>query len=250
MNISKLLKKYKHTRSPYIFYDDNMPSMYFTVLEDDQWQLYFTDNKEVQKVDFLQDISIESVTCFKNKVGNYCVSFCGKMGGIISLYYTETKNPTQFKVFTSLASNCRGGVVTPQNVIINDLNNDILIYKNTNAGLTTPKFSTLDPKKKYTFDFINVKNVSFLNSNPKQLFISYQDYQNPRRCGTVMVDLNNIKQQKQIVTDKNQPIFDVTIDPYTNQVLYSKHNGLRYNQRKIAKTYLKNIISNNVQLLK
>ena len=130
MNISKLLKKYKYTRSPYIFYDDNMPSMYFTVLEDNKWVLYFTNNKEVQKVDFLQDISIENITCYK-KQDLYCVSFCGKMGDINSLYYTETKNPIQFKVFTSLASNCRGGVVTPKNVIIANNSNQILFYKNT-----------------------------------------------------------------------------------------------------------------------
>lgn len=245
MNISKLLKKYNYTRSPYIFYDDGMPSMYFTVRENGQDQLYFTDNKGVQKVDFLQEYSINQVACFK-KQDLYCVSFCGGMGEINSLLYTETKNPAQFKVVTSIAHNIRTGAITPNKIIVIGQDNIIKIYQNRqdfSLDLETPT-------KELLFDFRDPTHLSFVNGDQDQLIIGYRDPDFADRHGSVYVNLNNIYQQTQILTENSQPLYDVTIDPFTHQVLYSKKIGLRKWQRKIAKTYVKNIISKPVDIVK
>lgn len=245
MNISKLLKKYKYTRSPYIFYDDNMPSMYFTVLQNDKWNLYFTDNKEVQKVDFLQDYSIKQVTCYK-KQDLYCVSFCGEMGGTNSLFYTETNDPIQFKIITSVAHDIKTGVVTQSKIIVVNQENEILIYEKKDDIILQKE----KPIQRLTFDLKDVTHITFLNGDQNQLLIAYRDMQYPERHGTIYVNLTNIPQQKQILTEDNAPIYDVTIDPMTNEILYSKRTGLRKFHRKIAKTFLKNLNSNNVSLVK
>ncbi len=245
MNISKLLKKYNLTRSPYIFYDDSMPSMYFTVYQNNEWHLYFTNNKEVQKVDFLQGYSIKQVACFK-KQDLYCVSFCGEFGGTNSLFYTETTNPTQFKVITSIAHNVRAGVVTPNTVIYLNQYNQLLIYQRKEDMILQNQV----PIKKLLFNLKNPTHISFLNNNQQQLLIAYRDIQYPLRHGSIYVNLNNIKDQKQLLTEDNQPLYDFTIYPYTNQVLYSKRIGLKEFQRKIARTFVKNIISNQVSMLK
>lgn len=248
MNISKLLKKYNLSRSPYIFYDDGMPSMYFTVYENNEWQLYFTNNKEVQKVDFLQGYSINQVTCFK-KQDLYCVSFCSKMGESNSLFYTETTNPIDFKIITSIAHNCKTGVITPSKVIIIDQQNHILIYEN-NPELINRDLTKEKPIKDLFFNFKDPLNISFNNGDQNQIIIYYEDVQLSNRQGSIYVDLNNLTSQKQILTEDSTPLCDVTFDPYTHEVLYSKHIGLRKFQRKITKTFVKNIISKQVKLIK
>ena len=245
MNISKLLKKYNLTRSPYIFYDGETPSMYFTVYQNGKWHLYFTNNKEVQKVDFLQGYSIKQVTCFK-KQDLYCVSFCGEFGGNDSLFYTETTNPTQFKIITSIAHNVRAGVVTSNKVIFFNQQNQLLIYQKKEDII----IQNQTPIKKLLFSFNNPTHISFLNDNQQQFIVGYRDIKYPDRHGSIYVNLNNIEDQKQILTKDNQPLYDVTIDNKTKQILYSKRIGLKEFQRKIAKTFVKNIISNQVSMLK
>lgn len=252
MNISKLLKKYKYTSSPYIFYDDNMPSMYFTVLEDEKWHLYFTDNKEVQKVDFLQDMSIENITCFKNSQNNlYCLSFCSKMNDTNSLFYAETNNPTEIKVFTTIVRDIRGGIVTPNKVIYANMNNDIFCYQNKSQIYNAIGNGEWDLiQNRYKFNFKNITNISFLNGNQNKLLISYQDYQLSERRGSIFVDLTYLQDQKQILAEEQQPMLNVTIDPFTHQILYTKSNDFKNKYKKITKTYVKNLICNQVQVLK
>ena len=251
MNISKLLKKYKYTSSPYIFYDDNMPAMYFTVLEDDKWHLYFTDNKEVQKVDFLQDMSIDNITCFKNsQTGLYCLSFCSKMNDTNSLFYAETKDPTEIKVFTTVTRNIRSGIITPKKIIYANMDNEIFCYNNNAQVITKIDNGNLDLiKEKYLFNFKNLKKISFLNGNQNQLIISYQDFQFAERRGSLFADLSNLKNQRQVLTQNNQSMMNITIDPFTNQVLYSEKEDLKEIHQKIVKTYLKNINSKQVSII-
>lgn len=248
MNISKLLKKYNLSRSPYIFYDDSMPAMYFTVYENNEWQLYFTDNKEVQKVDFLQGYSINQVTCFK-KQDLYCVSFCSKMGESNSLFYAETDNPAQFKVITTIAHNCKAGTITPNKVLVFNKQNHLLIYNNTQDLINKNDLLTETPERDLFFNFKDPTQITFMTNDQNQVIISYEDVQPTERQGSIWVNLNDLGDQKQILTEDNKPLYDVTIDPYTHQILYSKHVGLRKFQRKIAKTYLKNINSNPVNIL-
>lgn len=249
MNISKLLKKYNLSKSPYIFYNDNMPAMYFTVYEDDKWQLYFTDNKEVQKVDFLQDYSINQVTCFK-KQDLYCVSFCSKMGDTNSLFYTETTNPAQFKVVTTIAHDCKAGVVTPNKVLVINNQNHILIFNNNQTLINTNDLLKEQPIQNLIFNFKDPTHITFINNDENQIIISYEDIQSNGRQGSICINLNNLNEQKQILTEDNKPLYDITIDPYTHEVLYSKHIGLRKWQRKIAKTFIKNINSNTINIIK
>lgn len=249
MNISKLLKKYNLSKSPYIFYDDNMPSMYFTVYENGIWQLYFTNNKEVHKVDFLQDYSIEQVTCFK-KQDLYCVSFCSKMGDTNSLFYTETKNPTQFRVVTTLAHDCKSGTVTPSRIFIINNQNHILVFNNNYDLMNSGDLLKETPLQDFVFNFKDPTHITFVNNNDEnQIIVSYEDVNFKDRQGSVYINLSDINDQKQVLTENNEPLYDLTIDPYTHQVLYSKRIGLRSWQRKITKTFVKNIVNNSVNVI-
>lgn len=245
MNISRLLKKYKYTRSPFIFYDNNMPSMYFTVYENDKWQLYFTDNQKVTKVDIFPFSSINQVTCFKRQ-DVYCVSFCGEMNGINSLFYAETLDPTKFKITTNLAHNCIAGAVTPNKIMVLNPCNHLLIYQNKEEFNIDNEI----PIQNFLFDLKNPTHLSFIDGNDNQILISYRDPQCPTRHGSLYISLNPILDQKQILINDDTPLYDVTIDPLTHQVLYSNRIGIKPYNRKIAKTFLKNITSNIVRILK
>lgn len=250
MNISKLLKKYKYTSSPYIFYDDGAPSMYFTILEGEKWQLYFTNNKEVRKVNLPQiDDSITQMTCYTTindqGIKYYCISYCCKNieDDLCSLWYTETQDPTDFKIVTKIKNNCRGGFITNRFVaFINDLN-EICIYNRTNNILENLESQPIPVDKRLYFKWQNPTKLTFLTGNDQQFIVSYINQNLIRQYGVIYFNINQIEQQKIITQENDMPLYNLTIDPFTHQILYGQRQGYQLSKEKIAKTFLNKINS-------
>lgn len=243
MSFLKILQNFKHVISPYIFYDENNnPFMYFLNTQNDQNILYFTDGVQVKKVNLISLSLITQVFAYKNfKNNTYCVSFCTKSKDGIHLYYTETDDPTDFKVIDSITSDCRSGIVTPRYIFIITLSNYIFMYKRNMLNKTPGNLLDNLSKQAYFSNIKNIIHISSINKDQNKILISFIKEEN-NQYGTILYDVGtNI--QELITSDTDKSIFEPTIDSINNQILF-KNQWNMFNSINLQK-----INKNSIQII-